>query len=263
MNESENILKIHNGQEDFKYSDQSFYQMNQPNPTQDSMGRIHVIEFINQNIFNNEKNISTHDSARFLKAERSPYYQPNPNQPPIDQWAPQTPEDRIFSHIRGAIIAPVHKFFGMADDDSANNMFDYFYVTAKRCYNSDTKMKDGKLSIGFRDHCTNYMNYFEKYYDKELQLLGLYAKLKYMIDCVPTYTLGDFEHDLWKYFINPNGSYIAQSLNYYLDLMNMEQYNLDLDYKNNKSPVLEYNNFHAKIILLLRRRLIRRVSNLY
>jgi hypothetical protein len=31
--------------------------------------------------------------------------------------------------------------------------------------------------------------------------------------------------------------------------MNNEQYNLDLNYKNNKSPVLEYNNFHAKILL--------------
>lgn len=250
MNESENTIKIHNDQEDFKYSDKAFYRTSQNmNLTPNSEGKIHVVEFINQSIFNNERQISTHDSSSFLRAEKDPYYRTNPNQPPIDQWKPMTPEDRIFSHIRGAIIAPVHKLFGMADDDSANNMFDYFYVTAKRCYNSDTKMKDGKLSIGFRDHCTNYMNYFEKYYDKELQLFGLYGKLKYMIDCVPTYGINDFEHDLWKYFINPKGSYTAQALNYYLDLMNMEQYNLDLDYKNNKSPVLEYNNFHAKIML--------------
>ena len=31
--------------------------------------------------------------------------------------------------------------------------------------------------------------------------------------------------------------------------MNNEQYNLELNYKNNKSPVLEYSDFHAKIML--------------
>ena len=31
--------------------------------------------------------------------------------------------------------------------------------------------------------------------------------------------------------------------------MNLEQYNLELNYKNNKSPVLEYSDFHAKIML--------------
>ena len=252
MNESENKgIQIHDSEEDFKYSDQKFYQgrLTLDRSLFKKGELIPVIGFVNQNIFNNEKNISSHDSSKYLKEDKGMMYRNDTTQVPIDQWKPMIPEDRVFSHIRGAIIAPVHKFYGMADDDSANNMFDYFYVTAKRCYNSDTKIKDGKLSIGFRDHCTNYMNYFEKYYDKELQLLGLYAKLKYMIDCVPEYSLNDFEHDLWKYFINPDGSYTAQVLNYYLDTMNMEQYNLDLNYKNNKSPVLEYNNFHAKIML--------------
>jgi hypothetical protein len=137
----------------------------------------------------------------------------------------------------------------MSDEDAANNMIDYFYVTSKRCYNSDTKIKDGAVSLGFRDHCTNYMNYFEKYYDTQKQLLGLYAQLKYFIDCEPRYNLDMFLHDLWKNFINPNASYTSQYLNCCLDKMNIEQYNLELNYKNNKSPVLEYNDFHAKIML--------------
>ena len=203
---------------------------------------------INKNIYSNANKISTHDKRSYLKTDEG-----NPNiehQIPIDEWVPTKPEERIFTHIRGAIIAPIHKFFGISDDNTeAINMIDFFYVTAKRCYNSDTKIKDGKVNVGFRDHCTNYMNYFETYYDKELQLLGLYAKEKYMIDCEPRYNLDMFLHDLWKDFINPNCTYTSQYLNYCLDKMNNEQYNLVLDYKNNKSPVLEYSNFHAKIML--------------
>ena len=130
-------------------------------------------------------------------------------------------------------------------------MLDYFYITSKRCYNSDTKLReDGTINIGFRDHCTNYLNYFEKFYDKELQLLNLYTQLKYQMDCqTDGYSLEMFLHELWKYFINPNASYQAQYLNYCIDKMNIEQYNLELNYKNNKSPVLEYTDFHAKVML--------------
>lgn len=170
-------------------------------------------------------------------------------QPPIDEWSPTCEKDRIFSHTRGSIIAPVHTFFAMSEEEAATKMIDYFYVTSKRCYNSDTKIKDGELKIGFRDHCTNYMNYFEKYYDKELQLLGMYAKIKYFIDCEPRYTLEMFFNDLWVYFINPTASYTSQYFSYYIDKMNLEQYSLELNYKNNKSPVLEYNDFHAKIMM--------------
>ena len=65
------------------------------------------------------------------------------------------------------------------------------------------------------------------------------------------YSLDMFLNDLWKYFINPNGSSMAAYLNYHLDQMNMEQYSIDdLEaYKNAKSPVLEYSDFHAKSCL--------------
>lgn len=211
--------------------------------------KIPVVSFVDHDILKEDKDIQQHDFSNSLKYHRYP----NPNQPPIDQWVPKA-EDRIFDHIRGAIIVPVHKFFNMPDDCKANNMFDYFYVTAKRCYNSDTKIKDGQISIGFRDHCTNYINYFEKFYDTDHHLVALYAKIKFLIDTQTKdrkYTYGAFKHDLWKYFINPNGSYEAQILNYHLDRMNMEQYNLELNYTNNKSPVLEYSDYHARIMLKL------------
>ena len=211
---------------------------------------IPVIEFINKDIYKSGSEVANHNSIMNAKATLQNNAAPTQQQPPIDLWIPSTPQERIFSHIRGAIIAPIHKFYGLADDDPGNTMLDYFYVTPKRCYNSDTKIKDGEISIGFRDHCTNYMNYFEKFYDEELQLLNLYALLKYLIDCkTDSYTIEMFFHDLWKYFINPNGSYQAQYLNYKIDKMNIEQYNLELNYKNNKSPVLEYTDLHAKILL--------------
>lgn len=213
--------------------------------------KIQVVDFVNTNLYAQGAQVAMHNSAINAQNNLKQTILPqNPYQPPIDMWVPQTPEERIFTHIRGAIIAPVHRLFGMTDDDEANNMIDYFYVTAKRCYNSDTKMKDGKLSIGFRDHCTNYMNYFERFYDDEYQLLSLYAHVKYMTDCeTDNYSLDAFLHDLWKHFINPNASYQSQYLNYKIDKMNIEQYNLELNYKNNKSPVLEYTDYHAKIML--------------
>lgn len=210
---------------------------------------IPVIEIINKDIYKDGSTISSHSSASKVRDHLYNNAISDPSQPPIDLWIPRK-EDKIFTHIRGAIIAPIHRFYGLSDTDPANTMLDYFYVTAKRCYNSDTRMKEGKLSIGFRDHCTTYINYFEKYYDKELQLLNLYSFIKYLIDCkTDSYSLEMFFHDLWKYLINPNASYQAQYLNYKIDMMNNDQYNLELRYKNNKSPILEYNDIHAKLLL--------------
>ena len=246
-----NANELHYETGEFSYGDQRFYmpriKLNRALYKEGEL--IPVVDFVNHNIYKDGQEIANHNFSDALKYQQ-PYQPQNVNQIPIDQWQPTCAEDNVFTHIRGAIIVPVHKFFHMPDDDKANDMFDYFYVTAKRCYNSDTKVKpDGEVSIGFRDHCTNYLNYFEKYYDTDLQLVGLYAHMKYMIDCVPTYSLEDFKKDIWKYFINPNMSYTAQILNYKLDKMNLEQFALDLNYKNNKSPVLEYSPFHAKIML--------------
>ena len=211
---------------------------------------IKIVDFVNPNIFNNGQAIGQLHPTMEVQTLMRNGYSPA-SQLPIDEWTPG-PEDRIFSHIRGSIIVPVHKMFGMTDEDAANNMIDYFCVSPKRCYNSDTKIKkeDGTVAIGFREHCTNYLNYFEKYYDTDLQLVGLYGRIKYMIDCcTATYNLSSFLHDLWKYLINPNASAVAMDLNCKLDKMNIEQYNLELNYKNNKSPVLEYSDYHARILM--------------
>lgn len=235
-------------EEELTFHDQKFYspRMVLDRSKYPKGAKIPVISIVNHDILKDGENIAQHNSRKELKDSVQSMDQ---FQPPIDQWVP-APEDKLFSHIQGTIIVPIHKLYNIPDTDKATiQMLDYFCMTPKRCYNSGSKIKDGVTVIGFRDHCTNYINYFEKYYDKDHILLSIYARIKYMIDCVKNYKLDNFLHDLWKEFINPNASYTAQQLNYYLDKMNIEQYNLELNYHNNKSPVLEYSDFHAKIML--------------
>ena len=211
--------------------------------------KITVMEVVNTELFQHGTETTRHNVVTNIRSglDQPPTY--DPNRPPIDEWVP-APGDRLFTHIRGAIIVPIHRMFGMRDDDPANTMIDYFYVTAKRCYNSDTKMKDGKLSIGFRDHCTGYINFLEKFYDTEHILLNIYAQVKYMSDCqTRIYTLNAFIRDMCKLLINPKASYEASYLNMCIDRLVCDQFKLDLNYKNQKSPVLEYTNQHAKIML--------------
>ena len=81
------------------------------------------MDFVNRSLFREGEQISTHNSLmnsykNIAESTPSPL-----NQPPIDMWIPE-PQDRIFTHIRGAVIAPVHKLFGMDDNDPANIMID-------------------------------------------------------------------------------------------------------------------------------------------
>ena len=75
---------------------------------------------------------------------------------PVDSWRPK-PEEMIFTEVKGAIIAPIHSFYGLDPQNSIN----YFVMTPKKCYNGNSKTKeDGTRSIGFREHCVLYLNYF-------------------------------------------------------------------------------------------------------
>ena len=92
---------------------------------------------------------------------------------PVDLWDtekyPIDEEDRIFKNIKGDIILPIAEFFHK--EDSAKTL-DYFAVTPKRSYNSDTT----------RNHICRYLNYFEKYYDTDKQLLSIIYQIKVSMD---------------------------------------------------------------------------------
>ena len=75
-------------------------------------------------------------------------------------------------------------FFGISDPSKEN--LNLFVLSTKRCYNGEI----------MRDHITRYMNYFEKFYDPEHQLLGMICRIKTNIDLVPSYSKEQFRYDI-------------------------------------------------------------------
>ena len=163
---------------------------------------------------------------------------------PVDSWKP-TEEQKIFKEVKGAVIAPINKFYGLDDDNDIN----YFILNPKKCYNSNTKVKeDGSISIGFRQHNTTYLNYFENFYDRDHYLLGIYAKIKYCIDCYgDTYTEDNFVRDIFRYIISDQ---LNPLLHYNIHRMNYDNYIvMTSKYKNAKNPCLEYSDYHAYLLM--------------
>lgn len=148
--------------------------------------------------------------------------------PPLVDSTQLTGEDIIFRHSKGAIILPVSKFFGIED----NKQFDYFILTSKRCYNNDN----------MREHICKYLNYFEKYYDTNHELVAVYNNLKYLIDYEETYNQQAFIYDIKRYIINSRVGTLLHE-------MNSDNYILNLEYHNNKNPGLQYTNDHGRILM--------------
>lgn len=148
---------------------------------------------------------------------------------PCDSWVPM-PNDLIFKQVKGAIIAPVSKFYGVVD----NGELDYFHLDIKqRCYNSDE----------MRMHCTHYLNYFERFYDEDKELLTIYCTIKYFIDYVDEYDHNTFIHDI-------KNKILGVSMLSKVKQMNRDNYSLNLNsYSNDKNPGLRYNNTHARILM--------------
>ena len=163
----------------------------------------------------------------------------------IDEWRACNDEDRIFTEIKGAVIAPIHAFHNMKE----GNYIDYFYMNVRGCYNSDTTVKDGEVKLGFREHLVNYLNYFEKFYDTEHQLLALYAQFKWCIDFYgETYDINTFMNDLYKYIISDEANPI---LHYNLRKMNKDNYiKMTSAKKDTRNPCLEYKDIHAELLML-------------
>lgn len=147
-----------------------------------------------------------HDPVKFVK---------------VDEWVPE-PEDFVFKTVRGAIMMDVSSFFMM----ESNISLDGFVMSTKRSYNNPD----------MREHTIHYLNYFEKFYDREHELVTLYSKLKYFIDCENiAYTKDAFINDLRRYFFRGN-IFIK------LGFMNEANYSLNLTYKNVKNPNLQYSD---------------------
>lgn len=146
--------------------------------------------------------------------------------PMIDTWTPGGKEDVIFTNMKNFIVAPISEFMRV-ESDSLN----YFMIKAKKCYNSQS----------LRDHLCQVLNYFEKYFDPDKELLACISHIKYMIDTFEWYNMDNFMNDIRVYIL---GSSIKQKV------INLAEYNykLNLAYKNIQAP-LRYTNEHAKIML--------------
>lgn len=154
----------------------------------------------------------------------------------VDEWMPIM-EDQIFKEVKNAIILPVSQFFGIEDSKVLNS----FILTPKRCYNSDE----------VRIHICRYLNYFERFYDKEHELLFYMYRMKRLIDIgyiddagntVRPYTLTDFKHDIKTYILS-NSMYDKAWR------MVEQNYQLDLNYKNKANEGLQYSNRHGKYFM--------------
>ena len=156
--------------------------------------------------------------------------------PRVDEWYPREGE-RIFKQCKNAIILPVSKFFGIEE----SKVLDSFMLTPKRCYNSDE----------VRNHICQYLNYFERYFDEEHELLFYMFRMKQLMDTgfidnngnlIRTYQLQDFYNDIRTYILSDSMYNKAWS-------MVTVNYQLDLNYKNKSNEGLQYNNQHGKYFM--------------
>lgn len=150
--------------------------------------------------------------------------------PLVDQWKPQ-PDDIYFSNAKDIIIAPIAQIYKYNAD---NPRINYFWIKPKKSYNSDL----------LRDHCCDYLNYFEKYFDTEKEYLLNLANIKLHIDCFPEYNVQSFIGDINRYIIQP-------SLFVKINNMVEHNYSLELSYKSANNPQLQYTDQDAKALMKL------------
>jgi hypothetical protein len=152
--------------------------------------------------------------------------------PPVDRWAPNS-EDIIFRGLRGKqIMAPLAKI--LTNDDEDMLMFDSFILSVKKCYSSEEKV----------DHFTQYLNYFEKYYDPDHELLAIYARMKFMIDTddAGLYTKQQFMADIKRDILFSTFARKVKAMN---------EDNFIIHIKRNKKDgnVLQYSNRHLSALM--------------
>ena len=153
-----------------------------------------------------------------------------PNVPFVDLWIPNK-EDEIFKTVDKAIILNVSEYYRTDNKD-----IDYFCLSPKRCYNKP------KL----RKHIVDYLNYFEKFFDPEHELLAVLFRIKYLIDYDKSFTEKDFLNYLKRYiYKNPE---ILRKIFY----MNEYNYSIPLVAKKGKSIAsLQYVTKHGKILMMM------------
>ena len=152
---------------------------------------------------------------------------------PVDMWNtkkyPADEADKIFKNVKGDIILPIAEFFGV--EEKARTL-DYFTVSPKRSYNSDET----------REHICRYLNYFEKFYDTDKELLLILYQIKLAMDYNKQYTVDMLCNDINRYIIRNKNLYFK--IRRFVD----DNYLMTLSSNNNKTPNLQFENIHAKVL---------------
>lgn len=145
--------------------------------------------------------------------------------PKIETWEP-APEDVILTTQKNIIRMPVCKILGLQSDT-----LDIFIIRPKKCYNSQV----------LREHICHVINYFEKFYDFDRELLINVSQIKFKIDAAVNYSRDDFINEVRVYVLNPSIKAKVQKLA-------TDNYNMELKYKNIQ-PSLQYNDHHATVLM--------------
>lgn len=162
--------------------------------------------------------------VKFMTEKEREIYKP----PKVDEWV-CSEEDTIFKSTKGACILPVSTFYQMEE-----SKIDYFILSGKRCYNG----------LEMREHNSHYMNYFEKFYDKDRELISIYCNIKYLLDYCPEYSKEAFIYDLRRYILN-SPTILAK-----IHMMNMDNYEIkNFTYTNKTNIALRYTDQHCIILM--------------
>lgn len=147
---------------------------------------------------------------------------------PIDKWKPSE-EDLVFRHLKDEFIVPVSRFLGVQE----NLQLDCFSLKQKKAYKS----------LEAREHICHYLNYFEKFYDKDKELVAIYSKIKCLIDGYKEkYTKDLLKQDLQTYIL-------SDSMRWKVHMLNEDNYiPLRKNHEYKKKPGLEYTNEHCKLM---------------
>lgn len=150
---------------------------------------------------------------------------------PVDKWAPTSSEEALVKVTKGYFIAPLSATYNLNIDPAMR--FDYFVLSTKKCYNSDE----------VREHLFRYINYFEKYYDQDKEYMAVLYHMKSVMDKYDNtiYTQDKFFYDLQRYILRSN---LEKKVAKMVD----DNYTLNLNYVNLRSPSLQYTDYHSKLL---------------
>lgn len=152
--------------------------------------------------------------------------------PPIDNWIPAE-EDKILKTVNfKQIIAPLSQM--LTDNKEDSLLFNSFILSVKKCYSSEDRVT----------HFIHYLNYLEKFYDPDHELIAIYARIKFLIDTdeANLYTMDQFMNDIRRDILFGTFADKVKALN---------EDNFIIHIKRNKKDgnVLQYANKHLRAIM--------------